>query len=608
MAGGVLKNKKIIIGIIGAVIIGIAIVGTILFLSAYKIVHFVTVIHNNYIADKLVPAIVRQFATTYPEKVDKKVALKYGIVQQAEAADVTLSEDELNDRALRIVRREVVYDINSQLSGGALNSDEIKNLADNYEDVKTQFIEGYKKGWISFDDNVSGDLVITFGFSGSKQKSRITILKSYSFASKILANLDSPLKAFEDEITTEDWDNLLKGSREKIASLLLSYKEGKTPGFIANFVMLASTKLKTWLKVLGVKGDKEEVCSTTKSETDCPPGSTECYLEVRERLFDMESINNIFVETLTAVINWVKNLFGFFCLAENYAEGGQWFITADKIKNGELSAKMVGEFTTKFWDGAEESDKYKEIVRNDPHPSLLDRYYVFVGSLKSNFRAVAQGTGSEPAGVTVFNKVAGAANDIYEDISYMTDPTNLQSYAEEINTTTDVSTLGYGDYVEPYDASATTGGGGTDGPGGPPTEPTEGNVLAFQKFLADYTGQRAIITSDCDDCRPTRERCIRRHEGYDFALRKGTEIPAVYSGTVVGIVKKWGGSGDAVWIQNSDKSYVYSYGHINIYPTIKVGVTVTSGTPIGTIYEDHLDVKKFTDPTRSYTITVICPW
>ncbi|NIM46788.1 MAG: hypothetical protein GTN40_01355, partial [Candidatus Aenigmarchaeota archaeon] len=93
-------------------------------------------------------------------------------------------------------------------------------------------------------------------------KSRITILKSYSFASKILANLDNPLKVFEDEITTEDWENL-KGSREKIASLLLSYKGGKTPGFIANFVMLASTKLKTWLKVLGVKGDKEEVCSTT---------------------------------------------------------------------------------------------------------------------------------------------------------------------------------------------------------------------------------------------------------------------------------------------------------------------------------------------------------
>ncbi|NIM46787.1 MAG: hypothetical protein GTN40_01350, partial [Candidatus Aenigmarchaeota archaeon] len=89
MAGGVLKNKKIIIGIIGAVIIGIAIVGTILFLSAYKIVHFVTVIHNNYIADKLVPLIVERYVATYPETVDKKVALKYGIVQQAEAADVT---------------------------------------------------------------------------------------------------------------------------------------------------------------------------------------------------------------------------------------------------------------------------------------------------------------------------------------------------------------------------------------------------------------------------------------------------------------------------------------------------------------------------------------
>lgn len=135
-----------------------------------------------------------------------------------------------------------------------------------------------------------------------------------------------------------------------------------------------------------------------------------------------------------------------------------------------------------------------------------------------------------------------------------------------------------------------------------------GAVEDFQKYLAQYTGQPATISSDCDD---DRDEGARKHMGYDFSLEAGTPVPAVYSGTIVAVIGNWGDCGDcgdALWIQNDDKSVVYSYGHMNIASGMTEGTQVAAGTQIGTIFKDHLDVKKFTDPSQSYTATAICPW
>lgn len=600
------NGKKIVIGLVLAVTVGIVIAGIVVFLGAYKIVHFVTLIQENWLYKKLVPQITATYIAKYPEKVEPKVALKYGVIPKARAADgATKTEEEIQEAARKIVRREVVFDLNSKLSGGAVDKAKITDLVENYDQAKSLFIEGIDKGWISFSKNKSEDLVITFGAKDSNQKSKITLSAKLEFASKILANLDpyNPKNAFEKEITAEMWESL-GPNRDNLAQFLLSYRGG-TPGFIANFILLASTKLKTWLKVLGIKGNDQGICSADKSG---PGAGEDDHLLVRAEVFDMGSIENLLEQALTAFVNFFRNLFGLGCSdsREIYAKGGQWFITADKIKRGELSSKIAGEFTTKFWEGVEESAKYQELVRNNPNPSLLDRYYVFMGSLKSNFRALAQDSTTISPGDQTFNEVVEATDTIYQDLSYMT--ANFGDYADEINNG-GVGLELYTDYVKPYDANESTvpsdggGGGGGDGGGGIiPPPATGGTVLEFQKYLADYTGQRATITSDCFDPRPGG----RLHMGYDFGLTRGTTVPAVYSGTVVQIISNWGDSGDALWIQNDDKSYVYSYGHINILSSITRGTHVDAGTPIGTIYKNHLDVKKFTDPNQSYTKTVIC--
>ncbi len=147
---------------------------------------------------------------------------------------------------------------------------------------------------------------------------------------------------------------------------------------------------------------------------------------------------------------------------------------------------------------------------------------------------------------------------------------------------------------------------GEEAPATPETPATGTSLDEFQKFLQDTTNQKALMTSGCDDPRNGGERA---HGGYDFALEKDTKIYAAYPGTVVKVFgnDRWGGSGGAVWVQNTDKSFVTSYGHI-YQIKVKVGDVVEKGTLLGVIAKDHLDVKRFKDPNQHWQDTVICPW
>lgn len=77
------------------------------------------------------------------------------------------------------------------------------------------------------------------------------------------------------------------------------------------------------------------------------------------------------------------------------------------------------------------------------------------------------------------------------------------------------------------------------------------------------------------------------HYGYDIALPAGTTVPSGWSGIVIAVVpwthNEWG-----VTVKSSN-NYTVTYGHIK--PLLSVGSTVNTGTPIGVVSYDHVDIK-----------------
>lgn len=114
----------------------------------------------------------------------------------------------------------------------------------------------------------------------------------------------------------------------------------------------------------------------------------------------------------------------------------------------------------------------------------------------------------------------------------------------------------------------------------------------FQDALKQQTGQAATITSTYYSPRPAPRN---RHLGYDFELAAGTQVRTVYPGRVVNVLP-WDNEGSAVWVESTlgGKQFVTSYGHVE--PAVRVGDSIAAGTPVGTIANDHLDVKLFLWP------------
>jgi len=98
----------------------------------------------------------------------------------------------------------------------------------------------------------------------------------------------------------------------------------------------------------------------------------------------------------------------------------------------------------------------------------------------------------------------------------------------------------------------------------------------------------SVITSGYYDWRDVSvyRKKAGLHYGYDFALEKGSIVPAGWEGKVTNIIP-WPCGEYAVEV--SKEVQVTQYGHI--LPLVKVGDYVKVGEPVGKIVKDHLDLK-----------------
>lgn len=85
------------------------------------------------------------------------------------------------------------------------------------------------------------------------------------------------------------------------------------------------------------------------------------------------------------------------------------------------------------------------------------------------------------------------------------------------------------------------------------------------------------------------------HLGYDIAMPFGSPVAAAWSGVVVAVTP-WTSTEYGVTVK-SPEGWEVTYGHIA--PGVSVGAKVHSGTIIGTIASDHVDVK-MRDATGAY--------
>lgn len=77
------------------------------------------------------------------------------------------------------------------------------------------------------------------------------------------------------------------------------------------------------------------------------------------------------------------------------------------------------------------------------------------------------------------------------------------------------------------------------------------------------------------------------HAGYDIAMLAGSPVRAAWPGVVVAITP-WYGAEYGVTVQ-SPNGYEATYGHIS--PGVSLGDTINTGTILGAVVVDHVDVK-----------------
>jgi len=102
--------------------------------------------------------------------------------------------------------------------------------------------------------------------------------------------------------------------------------------------------------------------------------------------------------------------------------------------------------------------------------------------------------------------------------------------------------------------------------------------LIIMRAIASY----AQVTSGFYDYRPGR-----LHSGYDIGLDAGTQVPSGWAGVVTQI-EHWGGCEYAITVK-SENGVSVAYGHLS--PMVEVGQQVQTGSIIGTVAYDHVDIK-----------------
>ncbi len=112
-----------------------------------------------------------------------------------------------------------------------------------------------------------------------------------------------------------------------------------------------------------------------------------------------------------------------------------------------------------------------------------------------------------------------------------------------------------------------------------------GGLVALQQR---YYPQ-AWVSSGFYDWRTTSQyrSAAGLHLGYDIAMPAGSSVAAGWSGTVTGVAN-WYGSEWGVTVESADGSRT-TYGHIS--PKVNVGAHVQAGDVVGTVVNDHVDVK-----------------
>lgn len=144
--------------------------------------------------------------------------------------------------------------------------------------------------------------------------------------------------------------------------------------------------------------------------------------------------------------------------------------------------------------------------------------------------------------------------------------------------------------------------------------PSTGSHQDLANFYTNQLGYTVTIgaggfcaqrrgTSRCpgvtNGCQAECASSMACHFGYDFMIHTESPVVAAYPGTVV---QFWGNYG--VVIQSKDKTHYVAYNHMNLSPDLHEGMTVNTGTVLGTIDgANHLDVKKFTDLNQAWACT-----
>jgi hypothetical protein len=115
------------------------------------------------------------------------------------------------------------------------------------------------------------------------------------------------------------------------------------------------------------------------------------------------------------------------------------------------------------------------------------------------------------------------------------------------------------------------------------------NSLAQYMDLVRKVYEPAVISGNFYDWRDVSKyrRAAGLHYGYDIAMPAGTAVVSGWTGDVVDIVQ-WYGQEYGVTVKSAGNIYV-TYGHIT--PLVSVGQKISTGTLLGLVVADHVDIK-----------------
>jgi len=114
------------------------------------------------------------------------------------------------------------------------------------------------------------------------------------------------------------------------------------------------------------------------------------------------------------------------------------------------------------------------------------------------------------------------------------------------------------------------------------------DLEAYVRLLS-RTSPGAVVTGRFADWRaPSVYRSVAGlHNGYDIAYPPGTRIVAGWPGRVTGVLQ-WYGAEHGITVE-SPQGFRTTYGHLS--PKVALGAWVGPGDVVGTVVNDHVDVK-----------------